>query len=230
MSVLRVYKPEECDGDGVPLDWEKCRTCEGGTVVFKTTSMGLTGGIRPCEPCGDHGSLKAACLHYLAQGQMWAEVERRGDLLWPRDHEPRPSVGDIGELRREVESTQVVRCQVCSHPMTEGTWEGGEGSDFVLRGALEVLAAGREPWSDGSKLVHHSACDDRCRHGRPPMAHACEFPDDSERGFHYEATWRHVDVWPLSWAHDLRPEMIAVLCLRCAAQGGTGSTELVASA
>jgi hypothetical protein len=30
-----------------------------------------------------------------------------------------------------------------------------------------------------------------------------------------EASWRQVDVRRLSWDHDLRPEYLAVLCLRC---------------
>jgi hypothetical protein len=31
----------------------------------------------------------------------------------------------------------------------------------------------------------------------------------------FRASWRPVDVRCLSWPHDLRPESLAVLCLRC---------------
>lgn len=59
------------------------------------------------------------------------------------------------------------RCEGCSHPMSEGTWDAqgrteqwGRDEDFILR----MLRQGREPqaWP-----IHFSSCDEKCRHSGP---------------------------------------------------------------
>jgi hypothetical protein len=77
--------------------------------------------------------------------------------------------------------------------------------------------------------VHYSPCDEGCRHAGPgrewfevavgddPWAVT---EDVSQVALTYprEASWRPVDVRVLGWPHDLRPEKLAVLCLRCFAE------------
>lgn len=55
-DVLRVYLPDECNDAGIPLDWLRCRACQGVAVI-----LNMDGGNHSlCEACGGHGSLKAA--------------------------------------------------------------------------------------------------------------------------------------------------------------------------
>ncbi len=104
----------------------------------------------------------------------------------------------------------------------------------------EVLAA-RARWLSGGdlgvtyNLTHYSPCDDRCRHagrgrwGGPPQLWAYAdlganaegevaysvLDDRIDHGHPVEAAWRPVDIRPLDWAHDLRPQSLRLLCLHC---------------
>lgn len=96
--------------------------------------------------------------------------------------------------------------------------------------------------------VWWSPCDEGCRHQGDVRARNTQ-PDDGSRSWTpapmppieagltagevasrvaalgprvvVEASWRAVDVRLLGWPHDLRPEKLSVLCLRCwAARSG----------
>lgn len=203
-DLLRVYLPVECDAAGVPLDWDRCRgldELEGGmgSMHEALRQNGLT-----CPSCGGHGSLKAAAL-----ADFWPDDQAEG----------RP-----------------VRCQGCGHPRSEGTWEapGGLGppDSGAERRASDDLRLGGEPTC---LVTHFSRCDEGCRHDHPPARVRPVMARVSTRMFAdgpdllidphnsapvdiVEASWRPVDVRTLSWPHDLRPEHLAILCLRCWAE------------
>jgi hypothetical protein len=210
MSVLRVYTPAECDADGVPLDWEQCRECDG-VGWFPEEDAGGNQWRETCPVCEGHGSLKRAALDH------W-----RHSVTIPVPYEGDPPI----TIPREV------RCEGCGHPMSDGTWEGrrppieaGYDAEGFARNALR---RGDEP--DFSPLgygVHYSACDEGCGHGGPVLrfnaygrdgaASYDELPPIRDGFF---ASWRQVDVRRLSWPCDLRPEMLAMLCTRCYAERG----------
>lgn len=202
MSVLRIYDPNECDEHGVPLDWERCRKCSDGRIVTPEYERGGDIQWRTCDRCDGHGSLKAAAL--LA--------------FWGVGYQP-SVVGEDGKPR--------FRCEDCGHPMSEGTWEPVEswptegGEVDLLRAVGDVgQARGR----------HYSPCDEGCRHGGPGRIIATAEWNKGRvenvaklnvyEGYDKQASWRPVDVRTLGWAHDLRPEKLAVLCLRCWAARG----------
>jgi hypothetical protein len=218
VSVLRVYDPGECDERGVPLDWERCRLCNGeGKAFYRPRDASYDG--EPCQDCGGHGSLKAAAL----AARPWATYFT-GQEAGPH------------------------RCEDCGHPMSEGTWEhrsiklaaGLMGASRPAPSAEEVYTTamghaitrarrGQEPESFGLwDATHWSHCDEGCRHGGPVRHAGLGGTDDVlAKGRTVEAlieffgadkvqaSWRPVDVRPLGWPHDLRPEKLAVLCLRC---------------
>lgn len=196
MSVLRYYKMAECDERGYPLDWEQCRTCDGKGYLDD-----LVPGVRhgTCATCDGHGSLKAAAL-------FWLLAERGGV------HTPNPSKG--------------ARCEDCGHPMSEGTWEEVTQAEFDRLHpdgdqANVWLSTQNCPFAYG---IHYSSCDEGCDHGGAGRRFNTVYgsgwvlmndldprhPDCSD-----QASWRSVDVRLLDWPHDLRPESLAVLCLRC---------------
>lgn len=203
--ILRWYDPKECDADGVPLNWGSCRACGGsGRIPLVDEARHDTYGHADCEVCGGHGSLKAACKRIY----------------------------------------RVPRCGDCGHPggpMSEGIWEDGT---WPQRGdgpgthawAWEHLRRGNEPprnLSDDTLehrtfAVHYSPCDGGCKHGGPWRWRTTATPPDEWRYIaespyphignetaSVEASWRSVDVRYLGWPHDLRPERLAILCLRC---------------
>lgn len=220
-DLLRVYDPAECDSDGAPLDWERCRTCRG----YGKRLAGLMGRgeYERCSTCAGHGSLKAATL------------ARRWDLVMGCGHSP-------------VDPPRAYRCEDCGHPTSEGTWEGGGpiNPTHMQHTVPLMLGIGREPEftdDDGNvfRPVHYSPCDKWCHHGGPGR---WEFPRkpgeihqgviegsmaegsvgrDVARGVSHEASWRQVDVRTLGWPHDLRPERLAILCLRCWAGRSEGA-------
>src|SRR5262249_25811150 len=153
--------------------------------------------------CGGHGSMKAAAL-----AAAWDAAAQRA---FPPVERAKP------------------RCEGCGHPMSNGRLEAegiAEPGGELMRGlafdaALKTLRAGQEPTL---LAVPWSPCDARCDHdgpGRNPgepgrLANGPGLFDLSV--IKYEAPWRAVDVRPLGWPHDLRPEKLAVLCLRCWAE------------
>ena len=208
MSILRVYTPRECDEHGVPLDWERCRTCvgtgyQGGPLKPSHRPGYPKSDIEVCPgPCGGHGSLKAAALA----------------VVW-------------GERRDAFDGSFLPRCEGCSHPMSEGTWEE-HPPGYPRNSAITFLSGGqeppREPLSNGIRMeaTHFSPCDERCEHdgsGRVRKVGSEGWRADDDVGqwrlapdaMEAEASWRPVDVRLLSWPHDLRLEHLAVLCLRC---------------
>jgi hypothetical protein len=228
-TVLRVYDPSECDSTGTPLDWERCRACKGAGEVQSSVTPDIDPRDPACEtredPCGDcegHGSLKAAAL----AGKEWRAEE------WAH----------ATARVRSVVPPRVHRCEDCGHPMSEGMWENGTwtrgdaGQPGTPEWAFAHLRRGNEPPRNLSAdpppthrsfAVHYSPCDEGCRHGGP-----MRFGDgdgwDPERAenilvsavfasewTHVEASWRPVDIRTLGWPHDLRPERLAILCLRC---------------
>lgn len=134
------------------------------------------------------------------------------------------------------------RCDDCGHPMSEGTWEPRspqwEPREGIIDGvgteawALAHLRNGDDPPREilGSAAgTHYSPCDDGCSHGGHALVrdggssymaltstaedHAAQRQDEPDTPL--LASWRPVDVRTLGWPHDLRPEKLAVLCLRC---------------
>lgn len=286
MSVLEVVDPADCDEDGVPLDWERCRRCagtgkararefaridtEGRASVYVTPPDAAAALAEACEVCAGRGSLKAAVLAGLEEvrlrrawsDQRFEEREARGETFDPdRMPEDKTAARDqlechMRDLNRHVAETDasfVVRCEGCGHPMSDGAWEGprpryiAEGHDVLLfDAAQEFLRRKREPKVG---RVHYSPCDEVCQHGAPIrvavegaraaldlQSGEAETPEKAgrkvlvdlmgttagewARGINpdygpVEAVWRAVDVRTLGWPHDLRPEKLAVLCLRC---------------
>lgn len=229
MSVLRVYDPAECDDRGVPLDWEKCRYCEGeGTVLRNYGHTALDGSdtrekqgvqIERCVVCDGYGSLKAAVL-------AWIEARRENAYERTFGWDPVP-----------VDRPYRTRCEDCGHLMSEGMWErqplpglhSYPPEESTLSEAARCLSEGLEP--GGTMLsTHYSPCDEGCRHGGSGRRNKVGFTEwksvevDTEStigywtgiaGQRFEASWRPVDVRTLGWHHDLRTEKLAVLCLRC---------------
>lgn len=210
MTVLRIYDPWECGEDGRPLDWEHCQACDGRGFAGEDDQR--------CGHCEWHGSLKVAARAALVIADMPVGPER---------------------YRHRVAEQHAVRCEDCGHPMSEGTWEGDPPQNahkarvFCERRALEEIRNGN--LAPGLPVVHFSPCDESCRHEGPlrwryQADHQerpwTQVPADIEGrplglladGNCIEATWRPVDVRTLGWKHDLRPERLAILCLRCWAQ------------
>lgn len=220
MNVLDVIPPKDCDltardvrgYPGVPLDWERCRTCEGtGRAQF------LRG---PCPTCDGHGSLKAAALAWLIENRVKGAFS-------PKDY-----------------ATQLhangVRCEGCNHPMHEGTWgpwtedrypTGEESRLMQMAGVrLEFMLGEKagDPNPGHPGVVHYSPCDERCDHGGPGRHRwldedyltfqATDALQAARKDYEREASWRQVDVRPLGHPCDLRPHMLAALCLRCYAE------------
>lgn len=233
MSVLRVYDPSECYSTGLPMDWKRCRNCAGRGVIAEVSRVAGERGRRvTCEICGGHGSLKAAAL---------AERTRERDGVTVADM----PIGPEPYRARVFAERHPVRCEGCGHPMSDGTWESDQpyfGASASLDMAAELLRDGVDPstWGDGN-CIHWSPCDEGCRHlanvgdvrtrgddhspGYPHGWAALTRAADADvtlgqmveawPGKEFEASWREVGARTLSWPHDLRPEKLAVLCLRC---------------
>jgi hypothetical protein len=224
-ALLRVYDPSECDDQGVPLDWERCQQCGGDGFTVEADpadESGETPEQVPCDRCETRGSLKAVVLaHFMAR--------------------QRPDETCSGDPDQGTCTCDTLRCEDCGHPMGDGTWEGSEwgprsglspavGSEAW---AFEHLRRGNEPPREivGSATgTHYSPCDEECRHEGPTRfrhpagdfaftyaEHPVNMRLAAESGGVVEAPWRGVDVRTLGWPHDLRPERIALLCLRCLA-------------
>lgn len=202
MNVSRIYEVHECDEHGELFDWERCRACKGTGRLDGPEMQRFVEWAKKCIFCNGHGSLKAATLAEKALRCMRYEL----------------------------------RCESCEHPSSNGTWEGGSPPDAVTLAnltdiTLSELRDGNDQPLGGAGL--YSPCDEGCRHGGPirgqmypglndpPPPRLIEFsatyPDAAAwtKYMPVEASWRTVDVRTLGWPHDLRPERLAVLCLRC---------------
>lgn len=206
-AILRVYDPAECDEQGTPLDWPCCRACGGTGAAPPLVTSDPVEERDICVKCGGHGSLKDAAL-------VGAE---------------------------EIATAQPYRCEDCCHPMSDGTWGAGTG----IGGLPWALPVGTEPWAiehlrrgdeppveivGASVAAHYSPCDAGCHHGGEgryerakggPWASIDDVSlvDGAQAVLKLglQASWRQVDVRCLGWPHDLRPEKLAILCLRCLA-------------
>lgn len=234
---LRVYDPKECDERGVPLDWERCRTCHDGVGLEPGYStIGVAGYLRhgsrtsdwgadvPCPTCGGHGSLKIAVLGHLKRGQ-WVAQAGIGSEAWVRRF----------NMVEAAPPDFLARCECCGHPMVEGTWDNpGAPDGDPLLDEISIDSLLHKPlnsfheWAFRHGGAHYSACDERCAHHGPGRATGGQLRDElvgrwlqkaNQYGITptptFEALWRSVDARLLGWEHDLRPERLALLCLRC---------------
>lgn len=238
--LLRIYDPEECGIDGAPLDWKKCRACDGtGRRVLSPLSgllPGTTAAVlrsEACPVCEGHGSLKALALESIAKRS------RGGKTFTPHQKNciAYNTMGGHCDCHRAL---LPFRCEGCGHPMNDGIWNGadldGDGPEEVARfwtaQARKCLRLGTEPfWGAKGMPVYWSPCDEGCRHGGPVLARSLAsvvwdaFPTDPPRpidqmvrSHDVKASWRQVGIRRMGWAHDLRPERLAILCLRCYAE------------
>lgn len=236
MTIFRVYDPAECDERGVPLDWERCRLCHSS---FEDLPHPYTEVLRPgllrvgsrtsdwganvsCPSCDGHGSLKDAALSLMSTLQ-WAG--KQVDFVEIYDAiVASPPVPGTSE---HAASMLNIRCEACRHPMGDGEWLGkrpayiAEGYEHLLvDGAIARLGAGDRAYEDG-EMAYYSPCDSKCRHDGSVLVRGQGMMsvDQMRRhwhpNIHVEASWRQVDVRTLGWPHDLRPEQLATLCLRC---------------
>lgn len=206
MTIPGIIDPPDCDKSGVPLDWERCRDCYGKGRKRHRWAGTMPDGGYSCERCDGHGSLKAAALatiQHLDYTQMPGDIPRLG-----------------------------FRCEDCGHPMSEGTWEdispGRPENDKIDHEAMrkgyaaaawKILSVDKqEPTKRIGDLTLYSPCDEGCRHGGPGRLDGIPIADMQRARIRAEASWRPVDVRTLGWPHDLRPEKLAVLCLRCYAE------------
>ena len=191
-----------------------------------------------CGTCKGHGSLKAAAL-----------VFRLRDRYEPIRPVSSVAEGEYPPLR---ERARCEGCGHPMNDGTwDGVPERYPAAQLaaILDGALTDLCDGFEPAAT-TTAVHFSPCDEGCRHGGPvrcagrrlhllverlepegwTYVETTRFPAGAmakavgwDTGGRVEASWRQVDVRPLDWPHDLRPESVAVLCLRCWAERGSGA-------
>lgn len=232
-ATLRIYDPSECDVAGIPLDFERCRTCNGGGLSSSPAALELPviGVDQVCATCDGHGSLKAAAL---ASFTLECSTCRGTKLIGPPAY-----ASPYGQIRMrscpDCKLPRPLRCEDCAHPMSEGTWEGGwrleldqeEGKRQALAFALYALRKGDEPYPvlSTAAFIHYSPCDELCDHGGPLRLNGGAADDRYAGSLRYrsgivtvEASWRQVDVRCLSFPNILLPEKLAILCLRCWAE------------
>lgn len=189
MSALRVYAPAECDAAGVPLDWERCRACEGSGLVGvikagQVARVSLVSGgmvVEPtCPTCDGHGSLKVAALHGVVtsaryRNPWWEEFSPGSAPLYPAD--PVAAGDQIGAHASAIERAaeemcrflaEVPRCEDCHHPASDGTWVGLLPREEAIVGCLQD---GLDPTEvlrpEDPEATHWSPCDQHCTHGGP---------------------------------------------------------------
>lgn len=215
---LRLYTKAECEEWTArmrqgprPLDWERCRTCEGAGEVDAGDEGGgvMDGPLRPvflpCPTCGGYGSLRAMARIVAIHQGLYSPV------AWS-DY-----------LRGAEKGRYPARCEDCSHPMSDGTWDGPAVE--VMGDGLGQVSAERmvEDWIEQQhdpKRVRYnadfwSACDEGCKHGIDAGARIKPRPVELGGPRPGSASWRQVDVRTLGWAFDLSRSNLAILCLRC---------------
>lgn len=202
MTILRFHSKREWKA--LTADpWEVCPRCKGTGEGPRLTLPDYEIPYPICPICEGHGSARKLALDLLEEGHKHNLCECPMDI------------------------PHVLRCADCWHPMSEGTWEGDHPRTDLMPGlAMSFLREGKEPdefREVGPISVHYSPCDEGCRHGGPARildggsSYLTTEGDCGEvaREDPVEASWRQVDIRRLSWGHDLRPEQLAVLCLRC---------------
>ncbi len=219
-----IIPKKECDEHGVPLAWDECTECEGWG---DERSPG-----RPlCSLCKGFGSLRAMVLAQLLK----KENDDDCDCLIPYlDGAGQHSPGCRCFKPKEP------RCESCRHPMSDGTWEGGNDESRAgptmqtLAGEVQAGYWPPDEWAGWERLgTHFSRCDEGCRHGGPvrrggydigpnaPIDLPAVVAQETARGAYVEASWRIVDVqFKNGWPHDLRLGNLVLLCTRCAAEKG----------
>lgn len=220
-EILRPYDPSECENFGHPLNWDRCRACSGiGRLEVHVMGREPRDDVRDCWYCGGHGSLKAAALAYFKTQRSghWETIAEHAAIFGPNAPH---------------------RCAGCGHPASDGTWEDEHPKKRMtkryrrrveaLRFADYALQRGDEP-RDGS--VIWTPCDDQCHHDdgewrtdapKVALALGVQGPGPAAaqsvrlllNGFTVEASWRTVEVRTLGYPSDLRPERLAILCMRC---------------
>lgn len=197
-----------------------------------------------CPRCGGHGSLKAAALAAKAVlpltcgcGSRRAGEGARGGYGCPHCSEP---FGDpSSDVRHRCEDCghPMSDGTWAANQHLRG-WEPWTGDTTLFD--PERTAERRFVLSDPDFIyaphpfpapVHFSRCDEGCRHGGPARVtfdsgnQQVMTLQDARIGelvgnvptnvVSYGASWRPVDVRTRGWPHDLSPEKLAVLCLRC---------------
>lgn len=201
-----------------------------------------------CGTCEGHGSLKAAALYRKFDHQIIRanNTRPRGTPMVDRSVAPRRCEGCghpmsdgtwEGFWRPSEQATEWAL--VALHDGREPRIGGFRSDPADIGGARDVPV-----------MTHWSPCDQGCRHAGPARNWSVEHAEAGETwvdpppgfakrgamttadvlaGFvrgttEVQASWRQVDVRTLGWPHDLRPEKLAMLCLRCFASR-TANTE-----
>lgn len=200
MSVLRAYdpsEPSECDEHGIPLDWERCRTCAGMGALTRSATYTDTytsimrddaaqvGDVPAspevareaaarCKVCGGHGSLKAAALAELLRPiPRTVAADAQFDL-------PHPKTGTI--VRWSIEK-MAVRGSRLALTLRHGADRWTIKPDDLPAREPRCEGCGH-PMSDGASAFQEEAlisltrgdeplgedwspCGEGCRHGVP---------------------------------------------------------------
>lgn len=251
MTLLRVHSKREMESYGCD-PWERCPAClRDPGVCWRCEGAGCAecSASGRCSTCNGLKSGKAMVLAERAThevpttiGQRFIDCGYRLQTLAGIDGDDL-IYANGGSCSITHCAPQLVRCEDCSHPMSEGTWERVHHVERIifpsyessLRTAEVELRAGREP--QPMLQIHFSPCDKACKHST--RSYGTERIYDEELGAwrfvegvgkpaelvragrKVEASWRPVDARRLSYDNDLRPEQTAVLCLRCFAERTT---------
>jgi hypothetical protein len=220
---------------------------DGGHTVEPDGSLGGRGmRSTPCELCAGHGSLKVAAFAELLAPGVWRVGRKVPVNVYFADrivtHTATPT--DAVRLVERLNALTEPRCEDCGHPMGDGTWEDPPLAELLgyvetrERGRRAIMV-GREPLATAGHSDQFTPCDEGCRHGGEHGTVRISNPTESAgytacgvvgswltsqrvdpawTSVSVEASWRPVDIRTLGWPHDLRPERLAVLCLRCWAE------------
>lgn len=221
----------ECGGDGGLTAYATdggCPTC-GGHGSLKAAALAYLLNERGREDhetdvqvvYREHGSLAQAVCSCGWASKVMDDADVR-DAAWThREHDPHPAHG-------------IARCEGCGHPMNDGTWvnAGSDDGDPLLdeesiRTLLNQSYGTFARWANRRGAAYWSPCDEGCHHDGPRRADVgleetewvYQEADGSDIKFvagpAIDASWRAVDVRAMGWPHDLRPEKLKILCLRC---------------
>lgn len=234
MNPLDWERCRKCKGHGGLPD------LSGDVVVARTDNpahfsptQGAEFRIRSCPTCNGHGSLKAAALAYLSRRCNCSAGGSTGGC------NPQECTTDCNCYGLRCEDCG----HPMSDGTWEGVHRDHHAL-LVRAGAVlrEGLEPHTDPDGEFDALVgapgaiHYSPCDEGCRHGGPGRWRFTDsqmwaladlganaegevvysvLDDRRDAGAVIEASWRAVDVRRLHYPNMLRPEDLAVLCLRC---------------